>query len=97
MSSPTTAQAAPELPRAPSGRVRDAMEVTTVLALMYGVRLLTHRLGLTFGVGAVSIVAGLALATWLLARGARAGAPSAGGDHPASGPPPPGRSARSSS
>ncbi|HMA43257.1 MAG TPA: CPBP family glutamic-type intramembrane protease [Gemmatimonadales bacterium] len=68
MSSPTTAQAAPELARAPSGRVRDAMEVITVLALMYAVRLLAHRLGLTFGVGAVSIVAGLALATWLLAR-----------------------------
>lgn len=53
---------------APFSRVRDALDVTAVLALMYVVRLLAHRAGLTTAVGAVSIVAGLALATLLLAR-----------------------------
>ncbi len=52
----------------PAGRARDALDVVLVLAFMYAVRLLARLLGLGIGVGALSIVAGFALATWLLAR-----------------------------
>src|SRR5512137_1229990 len=69
MSSAAKTQPVSEPAAAPSDRVRDVLDVLAVLALMYAVRVLAQRLGLAFGVGAVSIVAGLALATWLLARG----------------------------
>jgi membrane protease YdiL (CAAX protease family) len=68
MSSLATTREPPEALTAPSSRGRDALDVVAVLAFMYAVRLLAHRLGLTMGAGAVSIVGGFALATWLLAR-----------------------------
>lgn len=52
----------------PSTPTRDGVDVLVVLVLMSATRFLAYGLGLTHNVGAVEIVVGVALATWILAR-----------------------------
>jgi membrane protease YdiL (CAAX protease family) len=67
MSSPTR----PHLSLLPSivtpRPIRDGLDVLAVIALMYAIRFLAHRLGLVHNVGAVAVIVGVALATGLLA------------------------------
>jgi CAAX protease family protein len=50
----------------PPRPIRDGLDVLAVLALMYAVRFLAPRLGLTHNIGAVAVIFGVTLATVLL-------------------------------
>jgi hypothetical protein len=68
MSLPAQSHPSPLAAIVPSAPTRDGLDVLAVLVLIYAVRFLAYRLGLTHNSGAVAVVVGVALATWVLAH-----------------------------